>query len=148
MTKSDLCVGLILEVLMADSSWRSARVTAIRARSSKTWPHGHVKVHVLGPGGAYDEIGLHELSKYLREPAEAGSSGNQEITEMRGKALKLATELRDRASDIERAANILAAIARDDNRTESIDGPEWDKAARTLESAGIEVTLSSHYMWG
>lgn len=70
-----------------------------------------------------------------------------EITAMRAAAIKMATDLRDRASDIERAANAIASIARDSSRTESIDGPEWDKAARILAAAGIRVPLSSHLTW-
>lgn len=68
-----MCVGRIAsDVKNVKTRWQRARVTAIVKRKSQFHPHGHVKIDVLkwfgGGVEVSDEIGLHELDKYLRLP--------------------------------------------------------------------------------
>jgi hypothetical protein len=71
----------------------------------------------------------------------------EDIRAMCATATKKATELRELASDIQRAAETIASIARDDSRSNVVDGPEWERAAKILHGAGIDVPQSSHYTW-
>lgn len=67
-----MCVGRIASDVKTKTRWQRARVTAIVKRKSKDHPHGHIKIDVLkwfgGGVEVSDEIGLHELNKYVRLP--------------------------------------------------------------------------------
>jgi len=68
-----MCAGPIGSGKVTPMRWQRARVTAIVKRKSKAYPHGHVKIDVLHDGGGvecHNEIGLHEINKYLRQSEE------------------------------------------------------------------------------
>jgi len=65
-----MCDGPIGSGKITPTRWQTARITAVIRRKSKVHPHGHIKVDVLTERGGLacrDEIGLHELRKYVRQ---------------------------------------------------------------------------------
>lgn len=70
----DIKRGMLVEERMANGTWARARVVAVMKRKTQSYPHGRVVLDVLRDGGGVecrDEVGLHEVGKYLRPSAES-----------------------------------------------------------------------------